>query len=339
MLIEHLTVQQHPLPVASNEMASGTAAESVQSEPVVALPATRSLIKTGDLILACDPWVWCLQWERYDTTCAYCGSEPQKLFKCAGCKLHRYCGEKCQVADWKTEHKRECCALKVVAHQIREVLRSHTCDSCHKLILTDGPLISGSASAILMAKIMTKVKLNGVDELPGLEGKSPLEIFESFPKHPKLAVLSDVFREMCPAFIQLVAQFVPPLFPNVYECLGMLHNNNFHIHGQGPREFLFGNALFPHVPLQNMKAVCWNSNVIPYFRGRRLYLWATADLPDYTGLQDLTYTDQMIRYFQYTAAQRREVFARTNGNRTCNCGGGYKSVKMYHSRMFWADSC
>ena len=40
--------------------------------------------------------------------CNNCGHEAVNLRSCGRCKLVKYCGRTCQVAHWKTEHKRFC---------------------------------------------------------------------------------------------------------------------------------------------------------------------------------------------------------------------------------------
>jgi hypothetical protein len=46
--------------------------------------------------------------------CAYCCSEGLKLElkKCSQCKSVQYCSKKCQVADWKAGHKKDCETFK-----------------------------------------------------------------------------------------------------------------------------------------------------------------------------------------------------------------------------------
>lgn len=49
-------------------------------------------------------------------TCFKCGAgEPRKgdkLLKCGGCHYAQYCSKKCQVENWKEEHKHICKQLK-----------------------------------------------------------------------------------------------------------------------------------------------------------------------------------------------------------------------------------
>jgi hypothetical protein len=42
--------------------------------------------------------------------CRYCNSEKLKfeLKKCSQCQLVQYCSKKCQLADWRAGHKKEC---------------------------------------------------------------------------------------------------------------------------------------------------------------------------------------------------------------------------------------
>lgn len=64
--------------------------------------ATRDERAINDEFLEDDPEV---------TQCCYYGCpkpDAEKLLKCKGCNIAKYCGKECQVADWKWEHKSEC---------------------------------------------------------------------------------------------------------------------------------------------------------------------------------------------------------------------------------------
>ena len=43
-----------------------------------------------------------------DAACDNCGRPERELKACGRCKLTRYCSKECQVAHWKTGHKRFC---------------------------------------------------------------------------------------------------------------------------------------------------------------------------------------------------------------------------------------
>ena len=45
--------------------------------------------------------------KRAARVCQLCGKEAQRMKKCSVCKLVRYCGEECQLGDWK-KHKKSC---------------------------------------------------------------------------------------------------------------------------------------------------------------------------------------------------------------------------------------
>jgi hypothetical protein len=51
--------------------------------------------------------------------CTYCNSEGPKseLKKCSRCKSSDYCSKKCQVADWKAGHKKNCETFKLQREQ------------------------------------------------------------------------------------------------------------------------------------------------------------------------------------------------------------------------------
>ena len=49
---------------------------------------------------------------RVDTACDTCKSSLSPLKKCMQCKQTAYCGRKCQVEDWKGEHKQICKMLQ-----------------------------------------------------------------------------------------------------------------------------------------------------------------------------------------------------------------------------------
>jgi hypothetical protein len=56
--------------------------------------------------------------------CSYCLSEDLKveLRKCSQCKSAEYCSKKCQVADWRETHKRDCQGIKE-RHENQAVLK------------------------------------------------------------------------------------------------------------------------------------------------------------------------------------------------------------------------
>merc|ERR1719272_2223497 len=45
--------------------------------------------------------------------CAYCKT-PGAQLKCVECKQRTYCNEKCQMKDWKKEHRGQCKKLQQV---------------------------------------------------------------------------------------------------------------------------------------------------------------------------------------------------------------------------------
>ncbi|XP_055343086.1 N-lysine methyltransferase SMYD2-B-like [Paramacrobiotus metropolitanus] len=86
--------------------------------------ADRRSFAAGDVVMACDPFVWTLESSAYKTHCALCLRRSESLRTCSGCRVHRYCNVTCQTADWKLEHKLECAILaKMDAKTKTEVLR------------------------------------------------------------------------------------------------------------------------------------------------------------------------------------------------------------------------
>jgi hypothetical protein len=51
--------------------------------------------------------------------CIYCNCEVLKLElkTCSQCKMFKYCSKECQVADWRTTHKKECIGYKQLFEQ------------------------------------------------------------------------------------------------------------------------------------------------------------------------------------------------------------------------------
>ncbi|XP_055332465.1 N-lysine methyltransferase SMYD2-like isoform X2 [Paramacrobiotus metropolitanus] len=277
---------------------------------------TRSF-NAGDLIISCEPWVWCLHWNSYPKVCAYCWSEPKELYTCSGCKLHRYCDIECQAADWKQEHKAECDILKCVADELA-LLHVHDPDT-DTTGVDDFGMMSGSTSSILTQKIARKARLNIMEEIPGHGKLSVEDILNLFPKLNQHDAVNRRFQRCHPYLYQaLSAQSPSPSIPDMAECVTIVHCNAFPILKPGRKSRIIGTGLFPAVPHGLMIPVCWDSNVTMDFKKRRLFIHATEDIPVYTGLHDLRYCEMPFNVFTKSRNHRRAQFEEFYG-RPCTC--------------------
>ncbi|XP_055352839.1 uncharacterized protein LOC129598808 [Paramacrobiotus metropolitanus] len=78
-----------------------------------------------------------------------------------------------------------------------------------------------------------------------------------------------------------------------------------------------GVAVYPLVSPCLMTPVCWDVNVVMSFRGRRLFIHAVEEIPNYTGLKDLQYND-IQDPFCSTRTERRGSFETLHGY-PCTC--------------------
>ncbi|XP_055344315.1 uncharacterized protein LOC129592329 [Paramacrobiotus metropolitanus] len=78
-----------------------------------------------------------------------------------------------------------------------------------------------------------------------------------------------------------------------------------------------GTAVYPLASPRLMTPVCWDTNVVLTFRGRRLTIHAVEDISNYTGQKDLRY-NIMPEPFYMTRAERRAEFEKLHGY-PCTC--------------------
>jgi hypothetical protein len=87
------------------------------NESIVKIGTDRGLVLFLSKQIPCS----CLDEEKKNAKeapksgrCTYCNSEGLKseLKKCSRCKSLHYCSKKCQVADWKAGHKKDCETFK-----------------------------------------------------------------------------------------------------------------------------------------------------------------------------------------------------------------------------------
>ncbi|XP_055349240.1 uncharacterized protein LOC129596091 [Paramacrobiotus metropolitanus] len=260
----------------------------------------------GDLVMSFDPFVWVMERSAYKTRCAYCLQESQELQTCSGCKLHRYCSVECQTADWKVEHKTECALLMKIGLGTG-IERKPDPSGCGIRFSLDVP-------TDLIAKIVNKIKLNAVTDVIGLGLKSAKEMWDMLPSNPKFARMDikhhrglDVMQREFGLDLPEMETYAAKIGYNIMNIVDM------------PIMAPIGMALFPPVSPQLMTPVCWDVNVVLSFRGRRLFLRAVEDIPNYTGLKDLRCNEIMMTDpFSLTRAGRRTTFKNLHGY-PCTC--------------------
>ncbi|XP_055350638.1 uncharacterized protein LOC129597196 [Paramacrobiotus metropolitanus] len=238
----------------------------------------------GDLILTCEPWVWGFDQKAYATHCAHCFQEKKELAICSGCQLHRYCNKTCQVSDWKTEHKFECAMLKKLGGRMKSLNVS-----------IDSMNFSGSRPLDLMAKTACKIKRNATMNLGELGPVSAVDILRLFPTYEAVATSRESANRKdhgvdCPTsdFIGTMKSFLglsSSEFSEYYNIAGHNALAMFDILGT---HHPFGHALYPQAPFRAMTPACWDVNVVLNFVGRRLVIHATQDIPNYTGLHNVS---------------------------------------------------
>ncbi|XP_055349242.1 uncharacterized protein LOC129596093 [Paramacrobiotus metropolitanus] len=263
--------------------------------------ACRSF-KAGDVVLCCEPLVWALERSAYETRCAYCLLENQELRTCSGCKLHRYCSVACQAADWKLEHNLECAVLKTAPVGNTKMARDSSMP--YKL---DVP-------REFVAKLVNKIKLNPMMDIPEVGRKSFSDLLLKLPTNP---AQSEIERQLLPGVSawdpESILTGVPAeVFVACYATLRYSALNMYDVLGTA-----CGVAVYPQAPPRRMTRVCWDINVELNRQGRRLVIHAAEDIPQYTGLRDLRYSD-LQEPFCRTRAERRAVFQERYGY-LCTC--------------------
>ncbi|XP_055343135.1 N-lysine methyltransferase SMYD2-like [Paramacrobiotus metropolitanus] len=266
-------------------------------------PGGRSFA-VGDVVMSCDPFVWVMESSAYKTHCAYCMRDGQELRICSGCKLHRYCSAACQAADWKAEHKTECALLKKVGTGCNLTVPQSS-SSCTMKYCLDLP-------ADLIAKFANKIKLNAVTDVPGLGPKSAKELWDMLPFNPKPMLLNNIYQRIMDVMKLKLGMDLPDMLTNTSK---MMYNMVTIV----PLKSLapLGLAVYPLVSPRLMTPVCWDMNVVKSFRGRRLFIHAVEDIPNFTGLKDLRYNDIEEPHF-FTRTMRRTEFENQNGY-PCTC--------------------
>ncbi|XP_055349243.1 uncharacterized protein LOC129596094 [Paramacrobiotus metropolitanus] len=266
-------------------------------------PDCRSFA-AGDLVLSCDPFVWALESSAYKTRCAYCLQDSQELRLCSGCKLHRYCSFACQAADWKLEHKLECGMLK----DLRTELDMETAPA---------PVVNHNypIPVVLVPKMINKISCSTMVDVPGKGRHSAQEFVEKIlPQDPLRLEKERQFQPMSsPALKPEVGPAEMDTLPYekavVDNARPMFHT----ISSNAP----IGFAVYPVTPRHHMTPVCWDVNVVINFRGRRMFIHATEDIPVYTGLKDLRFSGIRQQYF-LTRDRRRAFFEKMHGF-PCTC--------------------
>ncbi|XP_055349244.1 N-lysine methyltransferase SMYD2-B-like [Paramacrobiotus metropolitanus] len=245
----------------------------------------------GDLILSCDPFVWALESGEYKQRCAYCLHQDDSLLTCSGCRVHRYCNKSCQKADWKMEHKLECKTLDDMKTR-KEAATGN----------------SSSVYTVLAGKMASKIAVSTTVEVPGQGPRSAQEFMDMLPRDPTPPKQE---RRCCafPGCSSPVVQDAPYSGISAYNAQPMYHTMSGSVE--------IGFAVYPVTPRHHMTPVCWDVNVVINFRGRRMFIHATEDIPVYTGMKDLRYSDIRLPFF-LTRERRRNCFEKIHGF-PCTC--------------------
>ncbi|XP_055352550.1 uncharacterized protein LOC129598595 [Paramacrobiotus metropolitanus] len=254
----------------------------------------------GDVILTCEPWVWAFDRAAYKDYCANCFLEKEGLQTCSRCQLHRYCSKACQVSDWKREHKLECAILREVGGRMAiKRLKDQPA----------GPFqFCFSATDDLVAKIANKIRLNLTMDLGHRGTLSAADIFALLPLNPSAGGGVESTDESATT---LSSDLLTYHYTGGYNAVPIYDFRD-------DRQYPFAVAIYPQAPIRAMTPVCWDVNVTLNFRGRRLIIVATQDIPNYTGLHDLRHNRMMRDAFSRPLLERRDVFKALHG-RLCTC--------------------
>ncbi|KAF2459711.1 hypothetical protein BDY21DRAFT_377338 [Lineolata rhizophorae] len=104
--------ERRPSPIAGNGLFATRAVAA--GAPVAVLP--RPLVAVLDGGRLEDTCANCFGWtadEDFGPRAGGGGGEVGEVKACAGCRVYRYCGKKCQSEAWKRSHKYECAAIKL----------------------------------------------------------------------------------------------------------------------------------------------------------------------------------------------------------------------------------
>ncbi|XP_055344612.1 SET and MYND domain-containing protein DDB_G0277331-like [Paramacrobiotus metropolitanus] len=263
-------------------------------EPV----ASRS-VSEGELIISCQPWVWAFGSAGYKKRCANCFQSRDTLSRCSRCKVHGYCDEDCQKQDWDREHKTECRMLQGVAASI---------EASNGFNSEEESCMPGTL--LLVAKIANKIKRNALCDLPGRGSMTAQQVLDMFPTNP--ASNSDVSM----GGWSLLGQKLQTPVLTMLEYLKLVRHEAFPI--RAAEDVCVGIALFPTVRYRAMTPVCSDVSVTMCMTWRSLMVYATEDIPHYSGLQDLRCNVLNFHPFLMSSMQRRACFQQRNGQ-SCTC--------------------
>ncbi|XP_055352812.1 histone-lysine N-methyltransferase SMYD3-like [Paramacrobiotus metropolitanus] len=277
-------------------------------ETVQGAGSGRRSFAAGDIVLQCDPMVWVMNSSEYPVRCAYCFQERKikELSICSRCKVHRYCSETCQLADWKVEHKVECALLNKIGP--RSFVDTEPGRSGNSTLFVMG------VPRDLVAKLDNKIKLGTMIEVPGSGLKSTRELWLMFPNGPKLP------KNLAEQVSDRIADIAKQLGISLAEMMTYCSNICYHalpLYDMVKDRTPIGLAVYPMVSPRFMTPVCWDKNVVLSYRGRRLFIHVVEDIPNFTGLKDLRHSGMEEPYY-LTRAGRRAEFETMHGF-PCKC--------------------
>ncbi|XP_055333949.1 uncharacterized protein LOC129585332 [Paramacrobiotus metropolitanus] len=305
-------------------------------------------VAAGQIIAFSEVWVWSFEWHQHQTRCAFCFRNSTSLRSCQGCQLYRYCNAECQRADWKKEHKCECDLLKRVRDYRQETeIHPEVHRMARMMRLASG--IQGdtsqtfATSSIILLKILNRMHINRKETISGRDKKLLTgEILEMFPKASTVVAArkldfarEKMFQGLLKAALPDLMEFLAgePVRPEFF-LAETLTTIALHQHAMtdylGGRPVFFGMGLYPRFPNGLLREACSDQNAVKLCRGRTLLLYASDDIPSYTGLHDVLLRDLREFPFRWPVKQRRAMYADKFDGEECTCR---KCTKEYEATI------
>ncbi|XP_050663854.1 N-lysine methyltransferase SMYD2-A isoform X1 [Leptidea sinapis] len=167
----------------------------------------NSSVKTGELILREDPFVYVLSSKECGTRCDNC-LKKCKVLKCSECQFVYYCDKSCQRDAW-TDHKWECANLKRVAPKI----------------IPDG--------ARMLAKIINKLSRGNGNSFKSYYSNSSYRMWKDLMSHytdlKKDRKRMDHFTSLCVILYEFMKDFSLPNTVDLMGLFGRMVINSFTI--------------------------------------------------------------------------------------------------------------
>ncbi|XP_055350627.1 uncharacterized protein LOC129597185 [Paramacrobiotus metropolitanus] len=295
---------------------------SSQPRPPVS-PSPGRAIAAGDLVQSADPWLWAFNDTAYKKRCAHCFQERGHLHECPGCRVHRYCSTACQEADWKKEHEVECALIKGIESNMDKLQSMWALFGLSRLSEHDRM----PATFVLLAKLAHKVKENAVSDIPDL-GQLPAKDIVNLFRYRPILDPEDPVVNFTNMQLSALGDLLGTPGSRLADYSQMIHYDAFPI--RQPSGTLAGVAMYPTLRYRAMTPVCLDVNVTMGMHGRRLMVFATEDIPNYTGLRDLRCNVTSHRPYAESRESRRNGFEYYNLDEACTC---QKCTREFEAEM------